>query len=73
MILENHNEVQRIVRQLQNAQKKIIKYKTCVTDLKSKLHRTAKALGEKNVQLSERQKKIETLNQEVESSEATWI
>lgn len=65
MILENHNEVQRIVKQLQNAQKKIAKYKASLTDMKSKLHRTAKALGEKNVLLGERQKKIENLNRQV--------
>lgn len=48
MILENHNEVQRIVKQLQNAQKKILKYKACATDLKGKLQRATKALGERN-------------------------
>lgn len=66
MILENNNEVQKIVKQLQNAQKKIAKYKACVTDLKSKLQRTAKALGDKNMQLAERQRRIESLTSQLE-------
>lgn len=65
MILENNNEVERIVSQLQNAQKKIAKYKACVSDLKSKLQRTAKALGDKNRLLNEKQRRIEILAKQV--------
>lgn len=65
MIMENHSEVQRIIRQLQNAQKKIVKYKACVTDLKTKLQRSAKAIGDKSTQLNERQRTIDSLKEEI--------